>query len=94
MLGELDDVSHVPAVLAAHCAVVEAQLQAYGGGDTPGILAKYEWLADYHNFVCELHGVDSTIAGQPGRSFSRYAPPPSKVDALEAATALHDELQE
>lgn len=39
--------------LRRHRQAVETQLSKYK--DTPAILAKYAWVAKYHNYFCDLH---------------------------------------
>lgn len=92
VIGELDHPADADGVLAEHRAVLTSQLDAQAHGD-PAVLAKIDWLADYHNFVCRCRGSEElTIPSAPGRAFDRYAPPASKADALEAATALLETL--
>jgi hypothetical protein len=49
----VDEVGPFYKEFAEHKQAVEEKLTKYGGN--PVIFAKYSWVANYHNFFCDLH---------------------------------------
>ena len=94
VVGEVDDINEVRQVLELHRMAVSDQLHA---GHVESVRLKYEWLADYHDFVVGHWLPDEPqlkLDGPSSHQFARYEPPTGlPVDASNIYAALGQILE-